>query len=125
MASASGRAGLMRPTPTTWVWRRTAVHATRREHSMRYWICWFLGISTICCASVDASVDAPYSADDGSGGRSDGGVSTMVCLTDTADCDQISANGCETNLLADSANCGACGKPCATDPDAGDHAIYT
>ena len=49
----------------------------------------------------------------------------MVCLPDTADCDQISANGCETNLLADPANCGACGQLCATDPDAAGHAIYT
>ena len=49
----------------------------------------------------------------------------MVCLPDTADCDQDSANGCETNLLVDPGNCGACGQRCATDPDTGNHAIYT
>ena len=43
----------------------------------------------------------------------------MACLPDTADCDHISANGCETNLLADSANCGSCGHLCARMPTPG------
>jgi hypothetical protein len=37
-----------------------------------------------------------------------------TCLAGYADCDNnLRLNGCETNLLSDNANCGACGNACA------------
>src|SRR5690349_15561385 len=33
------------------------------------------------------------------------------------DCDGNTANGCETSVLADPSNCGACGKPCTGLPN--------
>lgn len=41
------------------------------------------------------------------------GVCVLSCSAGTADCDGDSANGCETNLLTSSTNCGDCGTACA------------
>ncbi|MCU1277078.1 MAG: uncharacterized protein JWM53_624 [bacterium] len=44
-----------------------------------------------------------------------GGVCTVVgCTAGFANCDGNAANGCETNLTNDGANCGSCGHNCAT-----------
>jgi hypothetical protein len=37
----------------------------------------------------------------------------FVCSTGFANCDKVDANGCETSLLTDPANCGVCGHACA------------
>ena len=37
-----------------------------------------------------------------------------ACDSGFGDCDSMAANGCETSLVADAANCGACGTMCAT-----------
>lgn len=37
----------------------------------------------------------------------------FTCLTGFADCDGVAANGCEINLMAESAHCGRCGAACA------------
>jgi hypothetical protein len=40
-----------------------------------------------------------------------------MCITPFDNCDAVAPNGCETNLLTDSMNCGMCGKMCdATKP---------
>ncbi|MBL8685020.1 MAG: hypothetical protein JNK05_37940 [Myxococcales bacterium] len=36
----------------------------------------------------------------------------VSCTTNFANCDNVSNNGCETNLLTDANNCGACGLRC-------------
>lgn len=41
---------------------------------------------------------------------------TFSCLDDYADCDGMSANGCEVLLLDDDRNCGACGNECPSGP---------
>ncbi|MGH7282848.1 MAG: hypothetical protein ACRELY_15085, partial [Polyangiaceae bacterium] len=43
----------------------------------------------------------------------DGGCSS-TCPTGFADCDGDKANGCETNLVTDAVNCGACRSVCGT-----------
>jgi hypothetical protein len=40
------------------------------------------------------------------------GACTINCNVGYADCDKNALNGCETNLLSDNANCGACGVAC-------------
>jgi hypothetical protein len=41
-----------------------------------------------------------------------GACATTSCATGTGDCDGTTANGCETNLNANAANCGSCGYAC-------------
>ena len=41
-----------------------------------------------------------------------GGTCVPLCETGYGDCDGITTNGCETNLLTDDNNCGVCGNPC-------------
>lgn len=41
-----------------------------------------------------------------------GGLCVPRCKESTADCNGASADGCETNLASDPANCGACGHVC-------------
>src|SRR5512133_595692 len=41
------------------------------------------------------------------------GKCTPSCLTGYGDCDGVPANGCETNVLTDLANCGVCGGACS------------
>ncbi|MFO0601898.1 MAG: FG-GAP-like repeat-containing protein [Polyangiales bacterium] len=43
-----------------------------------------------------------------------GACAVGACNTDFADCDGAPANGCEVNLATSNANCGACGRACAT-----------
>lgn len=42
-----------------------------------------------------------------------GGCIVTGCAANFGDCDHLNPNGCEANLLTDSANCGACGMACA------------
>ena len=41
-----------------------------------------------------------------------GACAIAGCKVGFADCDRIAANGCETNITTDPANCGACGRAC-------------
>lgn len=41
-----------------------------------------------------------------------GGRCTLACTTGFADCNGNAADGCETNITGDRANCGACGRVC-------------
>jgi hypothetical protein len=41
-----------------------------------------------------------------------GGTCGYACLAGFADCDGISTNGCELDVRADRANCGACMNAC-------------
>ncbi len=41
------------------------------------------------------------------------GQCTLVCAADYADCDRTASNGCEADLRADVAHCGACGNACS------------
>jgi alpha-tubulin suppressor-like RCC1 family protein len=41
-----------------------------------------------------------------------------TCVRGSGDCDRNTANGCETNLAADVAHCGACGNRCPNPPRA-------
>jgi hypothetical protein len=43
-----------------------------------------------------------------------GGTCSIVCNPGFADCDGNAANGCETNLKADTTNCGGCGTLCSS-----------
>lgn len=43
---------------------------------------------------------------------SSGTCELLTCNVGYADCDSISANGCETNIFIDSQNCGQCGLAC-------------
>ncbi len=43
-----------------------------------------------------------------------GSCGFAACSTNFADCDQRAANGCETALLTNQANCGACNRRCAS-----------
>src|SRR6185437_7940086 len=78
----------------------------------------------------DATLDdggAPDAGDDGAaicmpgcvnahGGTScENGTCVPVCDTGYADCNGDVSDGCETNVQADPANCGACTKVCAVD----------
>ena len=46
-------------------------------------------------------------------GKCIGGVCKLVaCLPGFADCDNFPFNGCETKILFDPRNCGACGFQC-------------
>ncbi|MCB9633946.1 MAG: hypothetical protein H6721_17645 [Sandaracinus sp.] len=47
---------------------------------------------------------------------SDGACTTTSCRIGYDDCDGDAANGCETNIFADTANCGACGEVCVATP---------
>ena len=40
------------------------------------------------------------------------------CAAPYADCDRMTANGCETHTLTDANHCGACGRACAARPSA-------
>src|SRR5207248_2751921 len=42
-----------------------------------------------------------------------GGACAIACKPGFANCDGDLANGCETNLMSDTANCGACGTLCS------------
>jgi hypothetical protein len=42
------------------------------------------------------------------------GQCSTQCVSPFADCDGVGSNGCETNLLSDATNCGACGRACAS-----------
>lgn len=48
----------------------------------------------------------------GTPGCSGGQCTVASCTASYGDCDGIAANGCETNLLVSTANCGACGHDC-------------
>jgi hypothetical protein len=37
-----------------------------------------------------------------------------TCMSGYGNCDEITSNGCETNLATDNANCGACHTPCSS-----------
>ena len=39
-------------------------------------------------------------------------VCGFTCLAGFGDCDGVATNGCEATLSTDTANCGACGRPC-------------
>ncbi len=41
------------------------------------------------------------------------GTCSFVCAAGYGDCDMLPANGCESLLRSDPANCGACGRPCS------------
>jgi hypothetical protein len=46
------------------------------------------------------------------------GLRARLCPPGQGDCDGRADNGCETDLLGDSANCGACNAPCLDRPNA-------
>jgi len=56
------------------------------------------------CASTCAVKNATSSCS--------GGTCSFVCLGSFADCNGLTADGCEADLAADSANCAACKTPC-------------
>ena len=45
------------------------------------------------------------------------GVCSYYCLTGYGDCDNMAANGCETNLTNNLSNCGTCGHVCLPLPN--------
>ncbi len=51
-------------------------------------------------------------------GCSSGFCVIASCTTGFADCNNISADGCEINLINNTNNCGACGNVCASKPNA-------
>ncbi|MCG8556515.1 MAG: DNRLRE domain-containing protein [Proteobacteria bacterium] len=63
-------------------------------------------------AGTSGTQSGPLAA--GSGGFAAGG---SVCPAGKADCDRVSLNGCEIDLLADPGHCGECGAAC--DPGEG------
>ncbi len=48
-----------------------------------------------------------------------GACSVATCAAGRADCDMSAANGCETDVAGNTANCGGCGVTCATRANAG------
>lgn len=58
------------------------------------------GGCTLRCSSINGA------------GTCVGGVCTFACLAGFGDCDRDGINGCESLLVSDSANCGACGVAC-------------
>ncbi len=60
------------------------------------------------------------SVPNGTPGCSDGSCVIASCKSGWADCDTSPGNGCETHVSTDPANCGACGKKCATPPNTTD-----
>jgi len=55
------------------------------------------------CALVNASVQTCVA----------GRCGVARCNAGFGDCDMVGASGCETNLLTDTSNCGACGRACS------------
>ncbi len=53
--------------------------------------------------------DLPGTAENGC---VDGVCAALTCDQDLGDCDGVTENGCETQLLTDSDNCGGCGQSC-------------
>lgn len=51
-------------------------------------------------------------ATDCAGGNCTSGICSLTCLDGKGNCDGDPANGCEANLKADPAHCGACETPC-------------
>lgn len=63
----------------------------------------------------EADVSLVLDANDGSTEEEGGDAGCdgcSACATGTEDCDKEPGNGCETNILADPANCGACKRSC-------------
>ncbi|XXF79298.1 hypothetical protein P2318_05970 [Myxococcaceae bacterium GXIMD 01537] len=78
---------------------------------------------TVTVALTQAQRTGPLFADarDLAGNRSACVPVPVGCDVGFADCDGNAANGCEADLLASEANCGACGTVCAGAPSA--HAV--
>jgi hypothetical protein len=62
------------------------------------------------CGTCDTSCSAPPNAD---AACRDSQCGLGECVANFEDCDGKPENGCEVNLLANAANCGACGAACA------------
>ena len=58
---------------------------------------------------------ASSSASQSSSAESSSATGGLVCNQDTANCNGSLVDGCETNLLSDPKNCGACKKACHKD----------
>jgi hypothetical protein len=69
------------------------------------------GIDNNCNGQVDDNVSVTLS--NAIGGCKAGRVSIMRCNQGFGDCDGLSANGCENDLMRDDDNCGSCGNVCS------------
>jgi len=63
-----------------------------------------------CDGRIDES--AGYPIENGEGSCQNGVISVKSCKKGFADCDGKAANGCETDIMNDNNNCGACGNIC-------------
>jgi hypothetical protein len=67
-----------------------------------------LNASTAHCGGCGRTCALPFATATCAGGA----CAIVACAAGFADCDGTPATGCETNLAASNANCGACGRSC-------------
>jgi hypothetical protein len=74
------------------------------------------GLYALCVSSacVCGAETCPATGTNYQGAACVAGDCKLFCAANRGDCDGAASNGCESNLVSDAGNCGACGVQCAT-----------